>query len=88
VLINHEADPGVTREQAPQWFVNMVPVESAVGVAQVSDGWRAVGSVEVVSHSAFAHAQLWQGSLKTAGLLSMLGALACVVATFGVNGIR
>jgi len=88
VLANREADPSVTREQAPAWFVELVPVESVPGVAQVSDGWRAVGSVEVVSHSAFAHAQLWQGSMKTAGLLSMLGALACVVATLGVNGIR
>ncbi len=88
VLVNREADPSVTREQAPGWFVEMVPVESAPGVAQVSDGWRAVGSVEVVSHSAFAHAQLWQGSMKTAGLLTLLGAVACVVATLGVNGIR
>jgi diguanylate cyclase (GGDEF)-like protein len=88
VLLNRESDPTVTVEQAPQWFADLVPVESAAGVAQVSDGWRAVGSVEVVSHSAFAHAQLWQGAMKTAGLLSMLGALACVVATVGVNRIR
>jgi len=88
VLANRAADPSVTREQAPAWFVDLVPVESVPGVAQVSDGWRAVGSVEVVSHSAFAHAQLWQGSMKTAGLLTLLGALACVVATLGVNGIR
>ncbi|WP_290901344.1 EAL domain-containing protein [Aquabacterium sp.] len=88
VLANRAADPSVTREQAPAWFAELVPVESVPGVAQVSDGWRAVGSVEVVSHSAFAHAQLWQGSMKTAGLLTLLGALACVVATFGVNGIR
>ncbi|WP_338440391.1 EAL domain-containing protein [uncultured Aquabacterium sp.] len=88
VLANRAADPSVTREQAPAWFAELVPVESVPGVAQVSDGWRAVGSVEVVSHSAFAHAQLWQGSMKTAGLLTLLGALACVVATLGVNGIR
>ncbi len=88
VLLNHEADPGVVREQAPTWFVELAPVGSAPGIAQVSDGWRAVGSVEVVSHSGFAHAQLWQGSMKTAGLLTMLGAFACVVATFGVNAIR
>ena len=87
-LFNHQADPAATREQAPAWFVSLVPVESVAGVAQVSDGWRAVGSVEVVSHSAFAHAQLWQGSLKTAGWLAVLGGLSCLVATFGVNGIR
>jgi diguanylate cyclase (GGDEF)-like protein len=88
VVFTHEADPGLAREKAPQWFVSMIPVESVPGVAQVSDGWRALGSVEVVSHSAFAHAQLWQGSLKTAGLLAMLGALAGAVATFGVRSIR
>jgi len=87
VVFTHEADPGLAREKAPQWFVSMIPVESVPGVAQVSDGWRALGSVEVVSHSAFAHAQLWQGSLKTAGLLAMLGALAGAVATFGVRSI-
>lgn len=87
-LFNHLADPAATREQAPAWFVSLVPVESVAGIAQVSDGWRAVGSVEVVSHSAFAHAQLWQGSLKTAGWLAALGGLSCLVATFGVNGIR
>ena len=87
-LFNHVADPAAMREQAPAWFVRLVPVDSVAGVAQVSDGWRAVGSVEVVSHSAFAHAQLWQGSLKTASWLAVLGGLSCLVATFGVNGIR
>ncbi len=87
-LFDHQADPAAAREQAPAWFVRLVPVDSVAGIAQVSDGWRAVGSVEVVSHSAFAHAQLWQGSLKTAGWLAALGALSCLVATFGVNGIR
>lgn len=87
-LSNHQADPAASREQAPAWFVRLVPVESVAGVAQVSDGWRAVGSVEVVSHAAFAHAQLWQGALKTGGWLAALGGLSCLVATFGVNGIR
>jgi diguanylate cyclase (GGDEF)-like protein len=88
VVFNHEADSKVLRDMAPAWFVEMVPVESATGVAQVSDGWRALGSVEVVSHSGFAHVQLWQGSIKTAGWLLVLGAVACVVAAFGVRAIR
>lgn len=87
-LVNLVAEPGVVHERAPGWFINLVPVDSAPGVAQVSDGWRAVGSVEVVSHSAFAHAQLWQGSLKTAGWLALLGGVSCLVATLGVHGIR
>lgn len=88
VVFTREADAKVAHELAPNWFVELVPVDSAQGVAQVSDGWRALGSVEVVSHSAFAHEQLWQGSVKTAGWLVVLGAVAAVVAWLGVYRIR
>lgn len=88
VVFAREADPSIEREQVPHWFENLVPVESAPGVAQVSDGWRAVGQVEVVSQSEFAHEQLWQGSLKTLSLLAGLGAVSGFIATFGVRGIR
>lgn len=88
VVFSREADADAQAPQAPGWFVHLVPVVSVPGVAQVSDGWRALGSVEVVSHASFAHQQLWQGSLKTAGLLAALGALAGVAAAFGVRRIR
>jgi len=73
---------------APAWFVSLAPIESAPGVAQVSDGWRALGSIEVVSQSAFAHDELWQGSLRAAEALGVVGALAGVLAYFGVGRIR
>jgi diguanylate cyclase (GGDEF)-like protein len=88
VLFDHEAPADQTQARAPAWFARLVPVDSAPGVAQVSDGWRALGSVEVVSQAAFAHEQLWQGSLKTATWLLVLGGLAGLAATFGVRGIR
>ncbi|MDE2594132.1 MAG: EAL domain-containing protein [Burkholderiales bacterium] len=88
VLFSREADPRIGREQVPQWFADLIPVESAPGVAQVSDGWRALGQVEVVSHAGFAHDQLWQGSLKTLSLLAGLGVLSGIIATLGVRGIR
>lgn len=73
---------------APAWFVALAPIESVPGVAQVSDGWRALGSIEVVSQSAFAHDQLWQGSLRAAAALGVVGLLAGVLAFVGVNRIR
>ena len=88
VVFNTESDAGGQQSAVPVWFVNLMPVVSTPGVAQVSDGWRAVGEVEVVSHSAFAHAQLWEGALKTAGWLALLGGVSGVLATFGVRGIR
>lgn len=72
----------------PAWFVRLVPIDSVPGVAQVTDGWRAVGTVEVVSHAGFAHEQLWKGSLNTAMWLGVLGALAGLIASVGVRRIR
>ncbi len=88
VISNHETDPRAGVGHAPAWFMNMAPIDSMPGVAQVTDGWRALGSVEVVSHAGFAYDQLWQGSLKTAMWLAALGALAALVSSIGVRSIR
>jgi len=73
---------------APAWFVALAPIESVPGVAQVSDGWRALGAIEVVSQSAYAHDELWQGSVRAAWALAVVGALAGLCAAFGVGRIR
>ncbi|MDO9234576.1 MAG: EAL domain-containing protein [Aquabacterium sp.] len=88
VVVNREAEAAVLHEVAPAWLVKLIPVESAPGVAQVSDGWRALGAIEVVSHPGFAHEQLWQGSVKTASWLLILGGLSSLVAALGVRSIR
>jgi diguanylate cyclase (GGDEF)-like protein len=88
VMFSHEADAKAAVGKVPDWFVQLVPIESTPGIAQVTDGWRALGSVEVVSHSGFAHEQLWRGSLKTAMWLGVLGMLAGLVASTGVRRIR
>jgi diguanylate cyclase (GGDEF)-like protein len=88
VMFNHEAQDRRSAGSAPDWFVRLISIDSVPGVAQVTDGWRALGSVEVVSHVSFAHDQLWQGSIKTASWLALLGGFAAVVSAFGVRRIR
>jgi diguanylate cyclase (GGDEF)-like protein len=73
--------------RAPAWFVAIVPIESVPGVAQVSDGWRALGSIEVVSQSAYAHDELWRGSVRAALALALVGVLAGLLAAVGVRRI-
>ena len=73
---------------APGWFARLLPIESAPGFAKVSDGWRALGSIEVVSQSAYAHDALWSGSLRAAAALAGVGAVAAALAAFGVRRIR
>ena len=75
-------------QDAPVWFARLLPIESAPGVAQVSDGWRALGRVEVVSHVAYAHDELWRGGSRALLLLATLGAAAMLLAAAGVRRIR
>jgi EAL domain-containing protein (putative c-di-GMP-specific phosphodiesterase class I)/GGDEF domain-containing protein len=74
--------------RAPAWFVAMTPIESVPGVAQVSDGWRALGSIEVVSQSSYAHDELWRASEQAALALAVVGVLAGTLAWFGMGRIR
>ncbi|MCM5682907.1 EAL domain-containing protein [Schlegelella sp. S2-27] len=79
---------GRVEVQAPRWFVRLVPIESVPGVAQVSDGWRALGSVEVVSQVSYAYRDLWRGCLQAAAWLAVVGLVAGVLGNFVVQGIR
>jgi EAL domain-containing protein (putative c-di-GMP-specific phosphodiesterase class I)/GGDEF domain-containing protein len=75
-------------QDAPAWFARLWPIDAAPGVAQVSDGWRALGRVEVVSHVAYAHDELWRGGSRALLLLAGLGAAAIALAAAGVRRIR
>ena len=86
VLLQREA--ASTTLHAPAWFAALVPIESEPGVAQVSDGWRALGSLEVVSQSAYAVDELWASSIGSAGALAVVGLLAGLLASLAVGRIR
>ena len=75
-------------QAAPAWFVAAWPIDSIAGVAQVSDGWRAIGRVELVSQVAYAHDELWHGSVRAALLMAAIGLAALVLAAAGVRRIR
>ena len=81
-------EAAATPQHAPAWFAALLPIDSPAGVAQVSDGWRALGRVEVVSHVAYAHDELWRGSTRAVGWLGLLGVAALALAAVGVRRIR
>lgn len=86
VLASREADARPVR--APGWFAAVLPIASVPGIAQVSDGWRALGAVHVVSQAAYAYDELWQGSLRAAAMLAVLGVVAALLAEVVVKRIR
>ncbi len=80
--------PDAQMVSAPKWFVRLLSIESSPGTAQVSDGWRALGVVEVVSQMAYAYDDLWRASLRTAFTLAIVGVVAGLLGTLGVMRIR
>lgn len=70
---------------APQWFMRLVPIRSQPGVAQVMHGWKALGSIEVVSQPSFAYADLWSGTLWMTGALLLIGVVALVIGHLAVR---
>ncbi len=85
-LVNKQSRPAPA--EAPAWFVQLLPITAAPGVAQVSDGWRPVGTLSLASATGFAHAHLWQGTLRSTGWLLFVGALAGVLAGLALRRIR
>lgn len=68
-----------TIEDVPAWFVSLVPMRAKEGTAQVSDGWRQIGRLTLISHNGYAYRALWQGAWQLAFWFLIPGALAGVL---------
>lgn len=66
---------------APSWFVNLLPIKAAPGIAHIQDGWKQFGSISLASHSKFAYRDLWQGTLDLSGYFLIGGLLAGLLGT-------
>lgn len=86
--VTFQREHGLTVQRAPVWFVDVLPVRAEPGIAQVSDGWRALGRVEVLSQAGFAHDALWSGSVRALGWLLAAGLLAGAAALSVLRRIR
>jgi diguanylate cyclase (GGDEF)-like protein len=75
-------------QEAPEWFARLLPIESQPGSALVSDGWSNLGTLEVVSHVAYAHDELWQSALRHTLWMLSVGLLAVLLAYAAVRRIR
>ena len=80
---------GAAREgRAPAWFRSLVALDAPAGVAQLSNGWNAIGSVELKSHSSFAHDALWLSARRLLAWLLGVGMVAALLAWAGLRRIR
>lgn len=66
---------------APAWFVALLPLDTRIGEAPVSDGWHQAGRVEVRASARYAYAELWSGTLHLLAVFAVVGgALGLAVA--------
>ena len=73
---------------APAWFVSRLPIHAQVGTAQISSGWKQLGTVTLISQSRFAYASLWKSSREMAIMLFLAGVAGGVMATLILRRLR
>ncbi|MBA6414369.1 EAL domain-containing protein [Parahaliea sp. F7430] len=64
LLLRREDTDPIT--EAPQWFINLLPLEVSPGIAQIQQGWQQLGTLSLYSHSRFAYQELWKSSQQLA----------------------
>lgn len=72
----------------PQWFMQLVPIEVAPGVAKVTNGWRQLGTVSLISHSHFAYQALWKSVLRTTLIMLVTTLVGCALGLMILHRVR
>jgi diguanylate cyclase (GGDEF)-like protein len=74
-------------EGVPNWFVQLVPIETATGEAFVGSGWRQLGKVLVTSQPTFAYQHLWRTTMAQLAWLLAICLAALVLLQLGLHVI-
>lgn len=79
-------NPAVTLK-VPGWFQRLVPLQASVGIAQVQNGWKQVGTLFLQSHNRFAYESLWQETLNQLFWFLGVATLAGILGTLAIRSI-
>lgn len=69
------------KNDVPDWFIRSFPIQSAPGQAQISSGWKQLGTVSLVTQSSFAYQTLWQSTKEMIATLALSGLIAGYLGT-------
>ncbi len=83
-----ERKSGEMQAMAPGWFVHLLPISAPAGQAQISYGWKQIGTVTLTSHSRFAYQALWSAAWKMTGALAAAGLISALLASLILARIR
>ena len=59
VELHHRSRADSASGDVPIWFRKLLPISLQPAVSDVTHGWKRLGTVSVVSHSDYAHQDLW-----------------------------
>ena len=68
-----ERQADATDADVPNWFMRLLPITSVPGRAQITDGWKQFGTIELVSQSRFAYQSLWKSVWQMVAALFAAG---------------
>ena len=86
LIVERKSPPDTS--DAPAWFTRLLPIKPTPGHAQISDGWKQYGTIELRSQSKFAYGELWQGATSMAGWLLLAGTISGWVAALILKRLR
>lgn len=85
-IVERQAPTG--QHEAPEWFVRLLPISPAPGQAQISSGWKQLGTVTLASHSRFAYRSLWRSVVELISVLGVAGLFSGYLATLILRRLR
>ncbi|HZV54050.1 MAG TPA: EAL domain-containing protein [Rhodocyclaceae bacterium] len=72
----------------PAWFAHALPIIASPGRAQISNGWKQFGSIELVSHSRFAYQALWKSVWEMVAALAAAGLVGGYLGSLVLRRLR
>lgn len=86
MLIERVAQIGLA--EAPEWFIKRLPIGAPAGQAQISNGWKQVGTVLLVSNSQFAYKALWKSTMEMIFALCGAGLIGAYLGTLILRRLK
>lgn len=76
------------KNEVPTWFVNIFPIQSEPGQAQISNGWKQIGTVSLATQAGSAYQTLWKSTREMVLALTISGLIAGYLGTMILRRLR
>lgn len=86
VIAERGAAPAV--KDVPAWFTRLFPIRAEAGQAQITQGWKQFGSVQLQSQSRYAYQALWHGGQRMLGWFVFAALVSGVLGSLVLRRLR